>query len=71
MGGREASSATVKQSVSRFRMLFGDRRLKNLRSKGASAAQIAGIYSGYRKHRAVLGTTKTQARVAAYKGHGF
>lgn len=56
--------------MEKFRISFGDTRLKHLKAKGATDEQVSRIYQDFRSFR-VPGVTKTEARKRAYEKNGF
>lgn len=65
-----ASGRSRSADVEKFRISFGDTRLKHLKAKGATDEQVSRIYQDFRSFR-VPGVTKTEARKRAYEKNGF
>lgn len=70
MGGRGAISASaVSAGVERYRIMFGDKALSRLKTRGASDATVSKVYETFRANRDA-GMGKNAARMAAEEAHG-
>lgn len=67
-----ASGRSRSADVEKFRIRFGDNRLKHLKAKGATDEQVSRIYQDFHSFwGGEPGVTKTEARKRAYVKNGF